>query len=208
MQGQIPELPEDTHIFRMTDDTGMLQHSTFDVPNPEFGYTTDDNARALIMAVMLYEATGDNKYLNLAYRYLSFLFYAKKGKWFRNFMDYDRKFTEKRGSQDCFGRCVWSLGYASSQTCLPSSFRQAAGFLLRETIEGCRGLRFLRSKAYTILGLCLWEDDRSQAIIKKLADDMAGAYGWISGSQWRWFENKVTYCNAVPPLAKSIPVDE
>ena len=35
------------HLSRMTDDTGMLQHAVFTVPNHHEGYTTDDNARAL-----------------------------------------------------------------------------------------------------------------------------------------------------------------
>ena len=45
---------KDDHIFRLTDDTGMLQHSKYALPDPNHGYTTDDNARALIMALMLY----------------------------------------------------------------------------------------------------------------------------------------------------------
>ena len=37
----------------MTDDTGMLQHAIFTIPNRAEGYTTDDNARALILTVLL-----------------------------------------------------------------------------------------------------------------------------------------------------------
>src|SRR3981081_2244460 len=49
---QLPELKLD-HLNRMTDDTGILQHSIFTIPNRGEGYTTDDNARALIFAVLL-----------------------------------------------------------------------------------------------------------------------------------------------------------
>src|SRR5437660_6243897 len=49
---QLPELKLD-HLNRMTDDTGILQHSIFTIPNRSEGYTTDDNARALILAVLL-----------------------------------------------------------------------------------------------------------------------------------------------------------
>ncbi len=49
---QLPELKRD-HLNRMTDDTGMLQHAIFTVPNRAEGYTTDDNARALILTVLL-----------------------------------------------------------------------------------------------------------------------------------------------------------
>ena len=98
---------KDDHIFRLTDDTGMLQHSKYSLPDPKHGYTTDDNARALIMALMLYERYKEKKYLDLVYRYATFLLNAQNeaGK-FRNFMRYDRKWLEEEGSEDCFGRCL------------------------------------------------------------------------------------------------------
>ena len=72
-------LPNDAYIFRMTDDTGMFQHARYTVPDPSKGYTTDDNARALIMAVMFFEATRKQKYLDLIALYLSFLLIAQSG---------------------------------------------------------------------------------------------------------------------------------
>ena len=42
-----------SHLARLTDDTGVLQHAIFTVPNYGEGYTTDDNARALILRVLL-----------------------------------------------------------------------------------------------------------------------------------------------------------
>ena len=36
------------HFLALTDETGMLQHSRFDIPDRRFGYTSDDNARALV----------------------------------------------------------------------------------------------------------------------------------------------------------------
>ena len=41
------------HVNTLTDDTGMLQHAIFTIPNRAEGYTTDDNARALIFEVRL-----------------------------------------------------------------------------------------------------------------------------------------------------------
>ena len=40
---------------RMTDSTGMFQHATFSIPNFAEGYCTDDNARALMLTVLLGE---------------------------------------------------------------------------------------------------------------------------------------------------------
>jgi len=48
----LPEL-NSSHMLRLTDDTGMLQHAIFSVPNSREGYTTDDNARALIVSTLL-----------------------------------------------------------------------------------------------------------------------------------------------------------
>jgi hypothetical protein len=41
------------HFYNMTDSTGILQHASFTTPNVSEGYCTDDNARALILAVLL-----------------------------------------------------------------------------------------------------------------------------------------------------------
>src|SRR5262249_7112009 len=69
-----PTVPALDHLFVMSDDTGMLQHAHFAVPDRDHGYCTDDNARALIVALMAQDAGADRKALApLAYRYLSFL---------------------------------------------------------------------------------------------------------------------------------------
>ena len=46
------------HLDRMTDSTGLIQHAIYSIPRRESGYTTDDNARALIVTILLEEA-GD-----------------------------------------------------------------------------------------------------------------------------------------------------
>src|ERR1035441_9880532 len=51
---RLPELSAD-HMQRMTDDTGILQHAIFSVPNASEGYTTDDNARALMVSTRMDE---------------------------------------------------------------------------------------------------------------------------------------------------------
>lgn len=51
-QGELPSLKLD-HLELMTDSTGIFQHSLFTVPNYSHGYTTDDNARALLVTALL-----------------------------------------------------------------------------------------------------------------------------------------------------------
>ena len=192
-------IPDDTHVFRMTDCTGMLQHARNGVPDPSEGYTTDDNARALVMADLLYETSHEKKYLDLAYRYLGFLLNAQSGGRFRNFMDYNRNFLESEGSPDCFGRCILCLGFTAESKGMPENIRQTAAFLLEQVKPGCAELRFLRSKAYALMGLCFRSDAQSGSMVRKLAGEIAGAFEQNSGNGWHWFEDSMTYCNAVLP---------
>jgi hypothetical protein len=100
-----------SHLKAITDDTGVLQFTFYGVPDPKSGYTTDDNARALIVAAMHFTQTGDEEALSLAQRYLAFLRYAQQddGR-FHNFIRYDRHYGDEVGSEDCFGRSLWALG--------------------------------------------------------------------------------------------------
>src|SRR5204862_7711040 len=77
------------------------------------GYCTDDNARALLLTVLL-EETGDDtpELQGLASAYAAFVNYAfdPDQKQFRNFMSFDRRWLEKTGSDDAQGRALWALG--------------------------------------------------------------------------------------------------
>ena len=103
------------HLLNMTDDTGILQHAIFSVPNTREGYTTDDNARALdcIDTWMRNEPqSGERSTRTLSHRYLAFLwlaFHSDTGR-FRNFLGYDRQWLEDVGSEDSHGRALWALG--------------------------------------------------------------------------------------------------
>jgi hypothetical protein len=56
--GELPPLKLD-HMRRLTDETGMLQHAIFTVPNYREGYCTDDNARALMVSA--YRVAGHQR---------------------------------------------------------------------------------------------------------------------------------------------------
>ena len=101
--GQLPKLKID-HLQQMTDDTGILQHAIFTIPNRGEGYTTDDNARALIFAVLLerlhresLNRVGETGFASAtsASLYLSFLEHAFNPATtrFKNFLGYDRRWN-------------------------------------------------------------------------------------------------------------------
>ncbi|HOP80491.1 MAG TPA: hypothetical protein PLZ21_08015 [Armatimonadota bacterium] len=101
------------HLETLTDRTGVIQHAIFSIPNRRTGYTTDDNARALLVALQEYERTGDRRLLRLVSTYLSFLHYAQtSSRRFHNFMSFDQIFLDDEGSEDCFARVLWACGEA------------------------------------------------------------------------------------------------
>ena len=190
----------DDHIFRLTDDTGMLQHSRCSLPDPKHGYTTDDNARALIMALMLYEKYRRKKYLDLVYRYASFLLNAQneRGR-FRNFLGYDRRWLEEEGSEDCFGRCLWALGFALSGRHTPGGVKEGLSHMLKKAMPHVKALAFPRAKAYSIIGLTCLEGEDIKELALELAQSLCHQYDEHKDGEWKWFENSVTYCNHVLP---------
>jgi hypothetical protein len=191
------------HIFRMTDDTGMFQHALYSVPNLLAGYTTDDNARALIMAVMLYEGEQKPTYLGLIYRYLGFVLHAQNetGR-FRNFMTYSREFKEMEGSEDCFGRCLWALGYTYTSAAMPIGVKQASIDAIHRALPAIQALIWPRSQAYALIGLCFISSPDVDALIGELAYSLADRFEHEAvDPEWQWFEDIIAYDNAVLPWA-------
>ena len=196
----ISDVLKDDHIFRLTDDTGIMQHSKYSIPDPNHGYTTDDNARALIMALMLYERYEKKKYLDLVYRYSSFMLNAQneKGR-FKNFMGYDRKWLEEEGSEDCFGRCLWALGFALFNEYTPKGVKYGLAHILKNAMPHAVALNSPRAKAYSIIGLAHLEGEDAKRLVFETAQSLCRQYEEYRDGEWKWFEDIVAYCNNVLP---------
>ncbi len=207
--GRLPELNA-SHLLTMTDETGMLQHAIFSVPNTSEGYTTDDNARALIVSTRLDESlidTSESKYSSLSRRYLAFLwlaFNANMGR-FRNFLSYERKWLEKVGSEDSHGRALWALGTVLGQS-RDAGLRGAAGRLFESAVPAALHFTSPRAWAFTVLGmqeyLGRFPGDRTiQGHRNTLANRLLGIYEHNATETWRWFEKSLSYSNARLPQA-------
>lgn len=192
----------DRHILRMTDDTGIFQHAIYSIPDLAKGYTADDNARALVLAVQFYEADGQPRHLALLYRYLAFILYAQNPSgYFRNFMTYDRNFTETQGSEECFGRCLWALAFTLAAKKAPEGVKAACAAALARALPHIASLRSLRGQAYAVVGLDCMGDEASGQHSFNLATAMSERFEMTAGSDWRWFEDILTYDNALLPWA-------
>ena len=190
----------DHYIFLLTDDTGIMQHSKYSIPDPKHGYTTDDNARALIMALMLYGRYKKIKYLNLVFRYSSFLLNAQNqnGK-FRNFMSYDRKWLEDEGSEDCLGRCIWALGYALAFEHTPQGIKHGLRYMLKKALPNVPEINSIRSKAYAIIGLTHIQSEKIKSMVCELSWSLIKQDEKYRNDDWKWFEDIIAYCNFVLP---------
>ena len=220
---QLPELKLD-HVKALTDDTGMLQHAIFTIPNRAEGYTTDDNARGLILTVLLAQLGNGNDNGNsnnnkdrfgqansaapdFSRRYLSFLEHAfnpANGR-FRNFLSYDRQWNEPAGSEDCHGRALWSLGTVLGRSDNPG-LRSAAGRLFEFSLPAALESYSPRAGAYALLGiqeyLNSYPGDRdAQKIRSVLSRRLLEMYESIRRPDWKWFEDVVAYGNARLPQA-------
>ena len=204
----LPELNLE-HLQCMTDDTGLLQHASFVVPRYAEGYCLDDNARALMLTVLL-EADGSVERRSvraLASRYLAFVSHAfdRPSGRFRNFLTYGRTWGEARGSEDSHGRAVWALGTVVGRASDPGR-RSLGGDLFQAALPTLTHLSSPRAWAYALLGideyLRAFEGDTSvQAMRELLTARLLGLYERASGEDWPWFEDHVTYCNARLPQA-------
>jgi glycosyltransferase involved in cell wall biosynthesis len=209
---QLPELKLN-HVNALTDDTGMLQHAIFTIPNRAEGYTTDDNARALIFSVLLDELNieefGSAALPNpdWPFRYLAFLEQAfnPKKKRFRNFLGYDHRWLEEQGSEDSHGRALWALGTLLARSA-NHGLRGAAGRLFEFSVPAVIGFHSPRACAYAVLGiqeyLHSYPGDRdAQRVRLALAKRLLDMYESIRRSDWKWFEDVVAYGNARMPQA-------
>ncbi len=195
-------LPVLDHLVTMTDDVGIFQHARFDVPNRSFGYCTDDVARALIVALEAARNRATEQIgAKLVTTYLSFLHDAQlPDGWFHNFMGYDRRWQDKRGTEDSFGRAVWALG-----RCVARAPRDAWRRVAREQLDlalpHVTQLHHLRALAYTALGLAEAAgadpgDVRIAAGLRAAVTPISAAYRAVATPEWRWCQDTLTYDNA------------
>ncbi len=201
---EVPE-PSLVHIQRLTDDTGMIQHANFVVPNREYGYCTDDNARAVIAMIKYYSQYREPVALELFNTYLSFVLHSQnKDGSVRNFMDFDRSWQKEEPINDALGRFLWALGAVMAKPPSPSylsvvkdAFDKTVKYVARQ---------YPRGKAYSILGMSdyLKQFPGASDIKRQLtesADELVALFNKNSHPDWRWFEDELTYDNAILPYA-------
>jgi glycosyltransferase involved in cell wall biosynthesis len=205
---ELPEMKLD-HLKTLTDDTGILQHATHTIPDRTHGYCTDDNARALLVAVM------GRKYLpadsmcldSLGSQYLSFLLYAfnnAEGR-FRNFMTYSRQWAEEVGSEDAHGRSLWALG--KSVAFLDNLGQLAMSTaLFKQALKAVEHFHSPRALAFALVGIHGYlqkfsGDSEARRVREILADRLFNQFENNVSADWPWLESALNYANGKLPHA-------
>ena len=201
---EVPE-PSLDHLKKLTDDTGLYQHAKFTVPNRDFGYCTDDNARAVIAMIRYYAHNPEPEALRLLDTYLSFIIHSQKaGGSIKNFMNFDRTWRTNEPAHDAFGRALWAFGTIIANPPAPQylsiakdCFDQSVHHVERQLPKGM---------AYSILGMCDYLKQFPGAIdikrqLELAADGLLRQYEEGHYPDWNWFEDILTYDNAVLPHA-------
>ena len=195
------------HLFTMCDDTGLFQHAVHSVPDRHHGYCVDDNARALLVACAL-NKTGEQRLSDaLTARFASFIQHAwnPDTRYFRNFMSFDRRWLEDRGSEDSHGRTLWALGEASASDSSPSRRRWAASLFIA-ALPTVEAFASPRAWGFALLGLepycaAFPGDPIAERYRNLLADRLMALFTQTETDDWVWFEHGLAYDNARLPQA-------
>jgi glycosyltransferase involved in cell wall biosynthesis len=191
-------------LENLTDNFGCIQFSNEDAaPANESGYTLDDNARALIVAVLHNSLFNSDQSKKLIRIYLSFLEHTQEedGNFKNNFHNENEKLNSH--SEDAFGRAIWSLGYTINKLGNDSEMVKKSEIMLKKALLQVEKLSSIRAKAFTIEGLCNYSKKTKNrkiiSLIKKLGDSLIEEYHKNSSPDWEWFEETLTYSNSKLP---------
>lgn len=201
-----PLHPTLSAVERMSDSTGMLQHSIYSVPDRRHGYCIDDNARALILMSKIddIDETVRDRWTAIYGGFVQHAWNADKRK-FRNFMNFDRSWCEDEGSEDSNGRAIWALG-VTARDARAQKHRDWAAVLFDETASIAFDLGSPRAHAFAMLGAAAMAEAHpghalSREILTRFGNELVALLERTRRPAWSWFEIVLAYDNARLPEA-------
>jgi len=199
------------HLFRMTDDFGLLQFAKLTEPLKRSGYTVDDNARALAVAVMYHQKHRQPDILRYIRIYLSFLefTFSRRQRNFRNYVNFDCTFNLKRNRAESFenptSRAFYALARTAAAEELPQSIRRRALRLLKLSWKKPPQFTYSRSIAFYLKALYFYGLATGKPKVKKeverCAELLHSRFERHRSGRWIWFEGALTYSNGILPEA-------
>jgi len=202
----MPAVASFAAVLRLSDGTGILQHSLYNVPDRTHGYCVDDNARALI----LMQRAGDlpdRIYDQWTPIYAAFVQHAWNpgANRFRNFMGFDRRWLEEAGSEDSSARTLWSLA-VTARDGRHADLRDWATRLFNEALPHAHAFTSPRATAFACLAAsamldAMTGDEAARKFLNDRGQVLAAAIAKHGSADWMWFEPYLAYDNARLPEA-------
>jgi glycosyltransferase involved in cell wall biosynthesis len=198
------------HLIKLTDDFGIIQFAKLTEPDISSGYTLDDNARALIAAVLHYKKFKAHVALKLASAYLKFIYrMAKPDGYFDNYVNSSRAIDKQRNiqesSEDPSARALYALALVSTIKQIPKRFRKQAHSLFERSFQKNIAFSSPRAVAFYIKALYYllskWKEPNTLAVLRSCCEQLMAFYEKNSSPDWEWFEPFLTYSNAILPEA-------
>ncbi|NPD45347.1 MULTISPECIES: glycosyltransferase [unclassified Lentimicrobium] len=195
-----------SHVYRLTDRIGILQHARTSIPYFKTGYCLDDNSRALVLSLYVWNKTKDRKLLELMDVYLSYIsFMQQEDGSFNNFLDFQRTSFVDGVSDDALGRTFWALAFLINLA--PTDSMYAFGLDMLNRFENqIQDLSYARGYANVILGLeqlikRFPDQEKYRIMLKDVADRLCYKYTYTRKEDWNWFEDTITYDNGLMPAS-------
>ena len=212
------------HLIHLTDSFGIVQFAQLTKRDISFGYTLDDNASALAVAVLCYGELGSpaqspstarekRQLLRLINTYLSFIdLVAQPDGHFSNFVKADRTLDDILNRQvnleEANARALYALALTSTTALLSRSIRQKTFDLLQNRMKSGVSFDSPRAIARCIKALCILVNRKVRiegmdldGTLRSQCDRLVGLYQAVGHADWQWFESHLAYSNGVMPEA-------
>ncbi len=185
----------------ITSDIGVYQHGKLNMPNPEFGYALEDQARALIVASEFKDERLENIYLNFIRRaqrqdglLYHFYFYNDS----KNFTDgkglfKNEEHNSKSNVKEAYGLTLWSL--LATDINKDDNIKK----IIKNLINDSYSWTSPRAISSALLGLI--NLDYGHSLEDRLKKILHRYYFDTHSDDWEWFEDYLVYANAIIPWA-------
>jgi len=186
-----------SHLSRLTDGIGIVEHAHGEMPAPELGRCTDDAGRLLAVASLL---RGDAELYRLSAVALGFLARARHSdQVFRLRLGEDGRWTDDPPSDDAIGRALHGLGVAVAVSPWPD-VRHGSLQLFE---SACRWRSsFPRAMAHATIGAAaVLNALPGHELARGLLDAGSEALPTEAQGSWGWPEERLSYGNALIPEA-------
>lgn len=198
------------HIIKLTDNFGMIQFAKLTEPDITYGYTLDDNARAMLAMSIYYSKFKSPIALSLVETYLGFIEHCSiEGDGFTNYVAGDKSHTpqnQKEDLEDANARCFNALSAVASNASLPKEVKERAKSIFKKHIKIKDKSIPAKSLALYIKAFSRWltvekNNKEIEDALRGYCDELVERFRRTSAPNWQWFEDTMTYSNGLLPDA-------